>query len=172
MPQLVPRVFRCESFPSKKDWVYFCLEFDLEICDGCFGRARRRRGDGHGPWFCSGCEPPLHTDLMLAIRTRSNVKSTCDYCGKETELKSAWISEDCARLYCSEHLEPVRAADIDRVVREETRTPLPAPRWVIRESTRRISARRNGVSPPSPSYRAIYDGDRVIELDRGFRHSS
>lgn len=172
MPQLVPRVFRCESFSSKKDWVYFCLEFDLEICDGCFVRARRRRPEAKTPWFCSECEPPLHEDLLLAIRTRTNVTTTCHHCGKETELKNAWISEDCTRLYCSDHLEPIRAADAQRIAVEESRAERPAPRWIVRESTRRISARRNGVSPPCPSYRAIYDGDRVIELDRGMRHSS
>lgn len=168
-----PRTFKSENFRSKKEWIYFCLEFDLELCDGCCSRARKRRPEAsETSWYCSSCKPSLHPDLLQAIRTRSNVSTSCDLCGKETDLRDCWISEDCERVYCSAHLEPVRAVDHDRIEPETVTASRTSARWTVRESSRRVSARINGASPPRHSIRAIYDGDRVIELDHEYRRSS
>ncbi|MFQ5654716.1 MAG: hypothetical protein ACE5GW_08300, partial [Planctomycetota bacterium] len=126
------RVFRAESFFTTKEWVYFCLEYDLEICDGCRARARRRKTSapaaGPIPWFCEGCTPPrrrppraMNGELWEAIRSRTNVRGRCELCEQQISFKECWVSDDCRRLYCSRHLRRLATPDRFRLARRHLR---------------------------------------------------
>lgn len=158
------RLFYRERFRTTKEWIYFCLEFGLQLCDGCFAVARK--GPSDEPWQCGDCRPQLHPDLVAALRLGENVMTSCDLCAEEVALRDCWISDDCQRLYCASHLEPLRTPGRVLVCSNsgaQTRTG----RWIRRETSQRPMPRlraRRGVS--RVSCRAIYDGDRILELDR------
>lgn len=116
------REFQVENFSSVRDWVHFCVEFDLKICSCCRGRARISAG-APSEWNCSACEQspplsplPIHPDLWRTLVTRQPTRSTCPVCQERIPLSDCWISEDARRLYCARHLRPIETRDRLRLV--------------------------------------------------------
>ncbi|MEM7166847.1 MAG: hypothetical protein AAF581_15395 [Planctomycetota bacterium] len=176
MSQRSGRIFEQSGFGSTKEWIYFCLEFDLQLCDGCLGRARKRPAAAHS-WYCSDCNPVVHPDLIRAVRTRQNVVTTCELCDAQVPVGECWISEDCQRLYCGKHLQPIADADrhSDDVAESDTAAAAAAtssapdlPRWHVREQGVRPRGPQRGPrrSIPSGVSEGIYDGSRLVEFDR------
>ena len=173
-PSGTDKVFKEENFRNTRDWIYFCVEFDLQLCQGCHSRARRRPAapaDAERAWFCGSCPAPLHPDLMLALETRRNVQTRCELCKSPVSLRDCWISEDCQRLYCREHLEPLRKRDRFRMTRRFLQVRY---RSQPREIPRRLqSLARHADEADCDACafngQAIYDGDRLLEIDRGPR---
>ncbi len=116
-----PRIFEAQSFATMKEWVYFCVEFDLQVCPGCQCKSRRRpsaEDEYVATWYCQNCKPPIHPDLADVLQQQSDKKTCCDLCGRTVPVKDCWISDDCQRLYCASHLEPVRVEDRYRMARQ------------------------------------------------------
>lgn len=175
------RTFTAESFRTPREWIYFCIEFDLEICNRCHRRARKR-GDGEAEWQCRDCEPQFHPALIEVLATRRNVATTCHLCQAEIAIRDGWISEDCRRIYCSAHLKPLTKDDRFRLARRYLRARLrprdaagPAPGTSradrLTEPMHRLAEHYDAVDCESCAFNAvgIYDGDRLIEIDRGAR---
>lgn len=168
------KFFRSDEFRTRKEWIYFCLEYDLQICDGCFGRARRRESGvtRRSPWFCDLCHPPVHSDLLHALRTRENVRTHCHLCGLETSIRDCWISEDCMRVYCSRHLKPLRKSDRYRLTQRYLKRKVTVPREAtLHEPIDRLRDHLQSVDCANCSFNAtaIYDGNRLVEIDAGHR---
>jgi hypothetical protein len=166
------RVFQRQSFRSVKEWVYFTIEYDLELCDVCHDRARPRTEEKPSEeWTCDGCEPGIHPDLWFSLRRRESLKTRCDLCHDEVDLRECWISEDCRRLYCVRHLKPLRGEDRYRQVRRflgqwfrpRGRTRHDVSDLLI-ETDRHL--RTVDCNRCTFNVRGIYDGDRLVELDR------
>lgn len=165
------RIFNHTHFASRKEWIYFCLEFDLQLCDRCMAQSRRRPRSPVStgpvpPWICCQCVPPLHPDLAQAVRTRENVTTTCHLCQQSVALEDCWISEDCQRLYCSTHLRPAAWEDVQ--------TPAASRPSIHRAGARgapaaREPARMSRIDPATAGWTqrpwGIYDGPRLIEMD-------
>jgi len=138
------RTFESTSFRSMKEWIYFCVEFDLEICRGCHCRARKKAVSASGyrePFHCADCRPAMHPDLWQAITTQSNVTTRCASCDRSVAVKECWISDDCQRLYCAEHVKPLEVESRYRMARQHPqrwRTP-PTPRAKGQEDLRKLT---------------------------------
>lgn len=144
-PKRSPRIFEASNFKTTKDWIYFCLEFDLSVCGGCRCRARKRDSEVTD-WFCDSCEPPIHPDLWKVIQSRQNVRTQCDLCGEQVEVKDCWVSDDCRRLYCATHLEPLKVEDRYRMARQYLQ------RWFGHRGARRVGVeRRSRIGRPAES---------------------
>lgn len=152
------RVFEASQFKTTKDWIYFCLEFDLAVCCGCRSKASRRsEPESRADWYCDSCEPAIHPDLWRVIQTRQNVRTHCDLCGEETDVKDCWISDDCRRLYCASHLEPLRVEDRYRMARQYLQ------RWFgPRMGGRRVGVERNSrIGRPAETVAEAADTSRM-----------
>ena len=173
MCQQATTCFKAENFRTSREWIYFCVEFDLDLCHGCHTRARKRPGERPSPWYCDSCEPQFHPDLLHALESRENVKTRCDLCHKRVPIKSCWISEDCRRLYCASHLKPLRKADRFRLARRylKVRYRAGGDRTRLETSLGRLASHAHGVDCESCAFntRGIYDGNRLVEVDRGTR---
>lgn len=99
------RVFEKSRFATMRDWFYFCVEYDLEICNGCQQRARKKKEDDETDWRCDECPHSVHHDLWHAIRSGRDTDTTCDECGRVIPLKDARVSADCLTLTCATHQE-------------------------------------------------------------------
>ncbi|HIA28614.1 MAG TPA: hypothetical protein EYN79_10985 [Planctomycetes bacterium] len=177
-------IFQVESFKSPKQWIYFCVEFDLEVCVRCHRQARKKEpGQRSAPWRCQRCDHPasdalpIHDALWQLVDSRVATRLSCDLCGEQVSIRDCWVSDDCQRLYCSRHLRRVETADRLRLVHRHLS------RW---------SGGRNGVPTTENSWReqveshfksspcfscgfnsrAVYDGDRLVEIDRDRRRCS
>ena len=159
------KVFRRTSFRNMKEWIYFCLEFDLELCVGCFSNAHKRCGDEFESWYCGDCAPPIHRDLLRAIQQRSNVATHCHLCGDETPLRDSWISEDCQRLYCSKHLETTATGSCVVTHPTPELVTQSGPNFKARESADR-HPRRHAVSRVSRYETKARNGEAVFERTR------
>lgn len=167
------KVFERARFGSNKEWIYFCLEYDLQLCDGCLGHARKRETQ-QATWYCDSCQPVVHPDLIQAVRTKQNILTACDLCAEQVPLSDCWISEDCQRLYCSAHLRPLAEEDRKALCPTDEPDEQAAPaagRWHVRESNSTLDPLlpRRQVRTPSPITEAIYDGSRLVEFDRSQR---
>ncbi|MCI0650963.1 MAG: hypothetical protein L0Z55_03675 [Planctomycetes bacterium] len=170
------KLFRAEFFESKRDWLHFAVEFDLELCDGCQRTGRRRpaaEASERSPWFCPDCAPPFHPDLIRALRTRANVRTRCMLCQSEVAIGDCWVSEDCQRLYCASHLQPLRALDRMRMAKHllEARSgaDLRGDRLAMERQISRLDRHLQSVDCSTCSFngRGIYDGETLLEVDRG-----
>lgn len=173
MPVTTEKVFSRERFSTQKEWLYFALEYDLEICWGCRAQARRRPPPSSKPleaWYCPSCPDPVHGALWEAIRTGRDTEVTCELCADSVPLRNCWISDDCLRLYCAHHLEPLRIRDrlrftVDFLRSERGGEKIDAPR------SDRLKAHLERADCGSCAFngRGIYAGDRLVEVDRGDR---
>ena len=164
------REFRRESFGCVRDWVHFCVEFDLKLCHGCRRRARIGIG-APKEWNCTECAKapvrtsalPLHPDLWRALVAGEETETDCPVCRKVVPLRRCWISEDARRLYCAEHLRPIETADrleragrwLERVSRK---SGLPS---VGRSSRTRTRTRPVAAAPPFSAPVAPESVDRL-----------
>ena len=163
------KVFRRDNFATQREWLYFCLEFDLQICVGCQHCARRRPPHGSQDWYCDDCPPAVHRDLWESIRSGRDVGTVCGVCGETVRIRDCWISEDCQRLYCEKHLEPIRAADRFRFTRRYLERGGDNERLFARVRALKGHLRSANCSGCSFNGRAIYREGRILEIDRGGR---
>ena len=164
------KIFSAEKFRHQRDWLYFCFEYDLAVCEGCQNRAIRRKDSPTELYFCQGCEPAMHPDLILALRTQKNVTTRCGLCHESVALKDCWISEDCRRLYCAEHLQPLKQVDRFQLARHYLQARVRGERRA-QDSLRQLERHSLRVDCGSCSFNAlgVYDGDRLVEIDRTAR---
>ncbi len=170
------REFRRESFKSSRDWVHFCAEFDLRICQSCRRRSRIAIGIT-GRWECRSCvehgcrDPlPLHPDLWKALREGEESTYHCPICREATPLSRAWISEDARRLYCRHHLKPISTADrIEKVSQHLKVVSIQDPRQLTK-CPERIEKLQEHLSRDRCQRcrfngSAIYRGRKLVEID-------
>lgn len=174
MAEVLQRVFQEKNFPCRRDWLLFCLEYDLRICDGCRRRAARRPGgiQGHRPWHCEECASSVHVDLWESIRSGRDAGTTCGLCEAQVSIRDCWISEDCQRLYCKKHLQPLQPRDRFRLTARYLRQG-GAPATVDREDLlERVHAIREHVRESACDRcpfngRGIYHHGDLVEVERG-----
>ncbi len=172
------RTFAAESFRTPREWIYFCVEYDLEICAGCHQRARRRESADPGGWSCGACVPQYHPALIEALALRENVATECDLCQASISIRDGWISEDCQRIYCASHLKPLTKEDRFKLTRRYLRARLQpessagrGPESCLTSPMNRLTEHYDRVDCESCEFNAmgIYDGERLVEIDRGGR---
>ena len=174
-------VFQVDSFKSPKQWIYFCFEFDLEVCAGCRRQARKKvDSDPLTPWQCDRCEQhccdPLavHEAISTVIDTRKATDLHCDLCAEKVSIRDCWVSEDCQRLYCSRHLKRLECRDRVRLTHSHLNrwsggrngSPITANSWRQKVDSHFSNSRCTGCEFNT---RAVYDGEKLIEIDRDRR---
>ena len=167
------REFRAESFSCTRDWVHFCVEFDLVICGSCRGRSRLRIG-APDEWRCTACAGatpraplPIHPDLWRALSRGTETEADCPICRSSVPLRKLWISEDARELYCTDHLKPIETADRLAAARQHLspgrkRDSTVPKTWI--DLAHHLRGNRCGRCPFNG--RAIYDRGRMVALDR------
>ena len=167
------REFRAESFPSTRDWVHFCVEFDLVICHCCRSRSRLRIGAPRD-WACRECQSarpraplPIHPDLWRALTSGEETAADCPICRTSVPLRKLWISEDARSLYCREHLKPIETTDRLTAARDQLRratigSTSADQTWL--QLAQHLRGNRCGRCPFNG--RAIYDRGQLVAWER------
>ena len=96
------RVFDADAFANRREWLLFCLEFELELCHACHLRACK--SPGREIWYCATCRPPLHPSLIEALHGHADPTARCRTCHRSIPLPEGYLSADARDFYCRAHV--------------------------------------------------------------------